>query len=123
MYSAPAEFPCAGAQIHPLRRQQGELFALRDHLGFARNVIVQATCHGADNRAMVDACRASNGKARGVATVKRAVTMKNCKACTMPVCAACASTSSSGWWTSPQGRADGNCQPHRQTGLAYRGVF
>ncbi len=24
-----------------------ELFALRDHLGFARNVIVQATCHGA----------------------------------------------------------------------------
>ena len=28
-------------------------------LGFARNVIVQATCHGADNRAMVDACLAS----------------------------------------------------------------
>ena len=28
----------------------------RDHLGFARNVIVQATCHGADNSAMVDAC-------------------------------------------------------------------
>ena len=33
---------------------KGELFALRDHLGFARNVIVQATCHGADNRAMTD---------------------------------------------------------------------
>ncbi len=32
-----------------------ELFALRDFLGFERNVIVQATCHGADNRAMVDA--------------------------------------------------------------------
>ena len=55
----------------PARQQ---LFALRDHLGFARNVIVQATCHGADNRAMVDACRSSNGKARGVATVKRSVT-------------------------------------------------
>jgi 2-pyrone-4,6-dicarboxylate lactonase len=114
---------CAGAQIHPCDASKAQLFALRDHLGFARNVVVQATCHGADNRAMVDACRASNGKARGVATVKRAVTMKSCKACTMPVCAACASTSSSGWWTSPQGRADGDCQPHRQAGLAYRGVF
>ena len=46
---------------------------LRDHLGFARNVIVQATCHGADNRAMVDALKHSDGKARGVATVRRSV--------------------------------------------------
>lgn len=45
------------------------LFALRDHLGVRRNVIVQATCHGADNSAMLDALRASGGTARGVATV------------------------------------------------------
>ena len=51
-----------------------ELYALRDHLGFARNVVVQATCHGADNAAMLDALLSSNGKARGVATVKRSVT-------------------------------------------------
>jgi 2-pyrone-4,6-dicarboxylate lactonase len=50
------------------------LYALRDHLGFAKNVVVQATCHGADNRAMVDALLHSGGKARGVATVKRSVT-------------------------------------------------
>src|SRR5262249_23081797 len=50
-----------------------QLFALRDRLGFARNVVVQATCHGADNRALVDACIAAEGKARGVATVKRSV--------------------------------------------------
>ncbi len=50
------------------------LFALRDHLGFARNVIVQATCHGADNSAMVDALRSSDGRARGVATVRPEVT-------------------------------------------------
>ena len=37
-------------------------------------MIVQATCHGADNRAMADACRASGGRARGVATVRRDVT-------------------------------------------------
>ncbi len=58
----------------PCDASKQQLFALRDHLGFARNVIVQATCHGADNRALVDACMASHGKARGVATVKRSVT-------------------------------------------------
>ncbi|MGH8144603.1 MAG: amidohydrolase family protein [Steroidobacteraceae bacterium] len=46
------------------------LFALRDRLGFERNVIVQATCHGADNRALVDALRRAGGRARGVATVR-----------------------------------------------------
>jgi 2-pyrone-4,6-dicarboxylate lactonase len=34
---------------------------------------VQATCHGTDNRAMVDALAHSGGKARGIATVKRSV--------------------------------------------------
>ena len=46
---------------------------MRDHLGFSRNVVVQATCHGADNSAMVDACLSSAGRARGVATVKRSI--------------------------------------------------
>ena len=45
------------------------LFALRDHLGLSRNVIVQASCHGKDNSAMIDALRASGGLARGVAVV------------------------------------------------------
>jgi 2-pyrone-4,6-dicarboxylate lactonase len=51
-----------------------KLWALRDFLGFERNVIVQATCHGADNRALVDALRNSGGRARGVATVRENVT-------------------------------------------------
>lgn len=51
-----------------------KLWELRDYLGFERNVIVQATCHGADNRALVDALKASNNRARGVATVKQDVT-------------------------------------------------
>ena len=50
------------------------LFALRDLLGFERNVIVQATCHGADNRALVDALQRADGRARGVATVRADVT-------------------------------------------------
>ena len=46
---------------------------MRDHLGFARNVIVQATCHGADNDAMIDALKHSHRRARGVATVRQDV--------------------------------------------------
>jgi len=69
------EFPYAPERKYtPCDASKRQLFALRDHLGFARSIIVQATCHGADNRAMVDACLASGGKARGVATVKRSVT-------------------------------------------------
>ncbi len=69
------EFPYAPQRKYtPCDASKAQLFALRDHLGFARNVIVQATCHGADNRAMADACRSSDGRARGVATVRRSVT-------------------------------------------------
>ena len=69
------EFPFAPERKYtPCDASKAQLYALRDHLGFERNVVVQATCHGADNRAMVDALLSSNGKARGVATVKRSVT-------------------------------------------------
>ena len=49
------------------------LFALRDHLGFSRNVIVQASCHGTDNRATLDGIARSGGTARGVAVVDPAI--------------------------------------------------
>src|SRR5512139_922736 len=59
------QFPFAPERKYtPCDASKAQLFALRDHLGFERNVIVQATCHGADNRAMVDACVNSGGKAR-----------------------------------------------------------
>jgi 2-pyrone-4,6-dicarboxylate lactonase len=65
------DFPYAPERKYtPCDAGKDRLFALRDHLGFARNVVVQATCHGADNRAMVDALVHSDGKARGVATVR-----------------------------------------------------
>jgi len=74
VFGPGAEFPFAPERKYtPCDASKAQLFALRDHLGFARNVIVQATCHGSDNRALVDACLASRGRARGVATVKRDV--------------------------------------------------
>ncbi|MCF8198966.1 MAG: amidohydrolase family protein [Sulfuritalea sp.] len=74
VFGPGAEFPFAPERKYtPCDASKDQLFALREHLGFARNVIVQATCHGADNRAMVDALRHSGGKARGIATVRRTV--------------------------------------------------
>ena len=68
-------FPYAAERKYtPCDASKAQLFALRDHLGFDKNVIVQATCHGSDNRALLDALRSSGGKARGVATVSRDVT-------------------------------------------------
>ena len=65
-------FPYAPERKYtPCDASKQQLFALRDHLVFARNVIVQATCHGADNRALVDALQSAGKLARGVATVKR----------------------------------------------------
>jgi 2-pyrone-4,6-dicarboxylate lactonase len=75
VFGPGALFPYAPERKYtPCDASKDQLFALRDHLGFDKNVIVQATCHGSDNRALVDALRASNDKARGVATVKRDVT-------------------------------------------------
>ena len=74
VFGPSPDFPFAPERKYtPCNASKDQLFALRDHLSFSRNVIVQATCHGADNSAMVDACRASGGRARGVATVKRSV--------------------------------------------------
>ncbi len=71
VFGPGAEFPFAPERKYtPCDGGKEELFALRDHLGVSRNVIVQATCHGADNSAMVNAVQSSGGRARGVATVR-----------------------------------------------------
>ena len=75
------QFPYAPERKYtPCDAPKQKLFELRDFLGFDRNVIVQATCHGADNRALVDALNASNGRARGVATVRADVSDRELEA-------------------------------------------
>ncbi len=51
-----------------------QLFALRDFLGFDKNVVVQATCHGSDNSALLDVLERADDRARGVVTVKADIT-------------------------------------------------
>ena len=75
VFGPAAQFPYAPERKYtPCDASKDQLFALRDFLGFERNVIVQATCHGTNNRALVDALQHSGGRARGVATVSRDVT-------------------------------------------------
>ena len=63
VFGPGAEFPFAPERKYtPCDASKAQLFGLRDHLGFARNVVVQATCHGADNSAMVDALRREPGQ-------------------------------------------------------------
>jgi 2-pyrone-4,6-dicarboxylate lactonase len=67
-------FPYAPERKYtPADATKDQLFALRDFLGFERNVIVQATCHGADNRALADALTTAGDLARGVATIRPGV--------------------------------------------------
>ena len=63
-------FPYAPERKYtPCDAGKEQLFHLRDFLGFDKNVIVQATCHGTDNAAMLNALDSSNGRSRGVATL------------------------------------------------------
>ncbi len=75
VFGPGARFPYAPERKYtPCDASKEHLWALRDFLGLGRNVIVQATCHGSDNRAVVDALLSCEGRARGIATISRAVT-------------------------------------------------
>ena len=68
-------FPYAPTRKYtPADAPAAALFALRDHLGFTRNVIVQASCHGSNNAAMVDALQRAGDLARGIAFVDAGIT-------------------------------------------------
>lgn len=67
----PADrFPYAVTRTYtPEDKPKEALAALHRSLGLGRAVIVQASCHGTDNRAMVDALRSDPARYRGVAMI------------------------------------------------------
>jgi predicted TIM-barrel fold metal-dependent hydrolase len=63
-------FPYApGRRYTPEDAPKEALAALHDKLGIARAVIVQASCHGTDNAAMLDCIASDPARYRGVAIV------------------------------------------------------
>ena len=70
VFGPAAKFPYAeGRTYTPPDAPFEALQRLHAVLGIARAVIVQATCHGTDNRATLDAIGRSGGRYRGVAIV------------------------------------------------------
>ena len=70
VFGPAATFPYASGRAYtPADAPRRELAALHQTLGIGRAVIVQASCHGTDNRAMLDAIAASGGRCRGIAMV------------------------------------------------------
>ena len=130
-------FPYAPERKYtPCDASAAQLFSLRNLLGFERNVIVQATCHGTDNRAMLDAIARSGDTARGVATVStniadaelrrghairsaQTLPMPNCVPSTRPVSGASGSISCGGW-SIPQTRK--NCEGLRTGSPSWAGI-
>lgn len=71
VFGPAARFPFAPERGYtPVDAPKETLFALHRHLGIQRSVLVQASCHGTDNSAMMDAIAASGGNCRGVAMVR-----------------------------------------------------
>ena len=81
VFGPAAVFPFSPeSKYTPVDAPKEKLFALHQHLGFKRSVIVQASCHGTDNSAMVDALIAGQGNYRGVAVVGTDLTVEDIQA-------------------------------------------
>ena len=92
--SAPVDvFPFSPERKYtPCRRGQGGALRPARPPRLRSNVIVQATCHGSDNAAMVDALIDAEAERAAWRRSSRRRRRTNCASCTTPACAACAST-------------------------------
>lgn len=71
VFGPAARFPFApGRTYTPVDAPKETLFALHRMLGVERSVLVQASCHGTDNTAMLDMIAAGEGRYRGIAMVR-----------------------------------------------------
>lgn len=78
VFGPGAVFPYApNRRYTPEDAPKEHLRALHDHLGIDRAVIVQASCHGIDNAAMLDCIASDPKRYRGVAIVNDGFTDKD----------------------------------------------
>jgi 2-pyrone-4,6-dicarboxylate lactonase len=77
VFGPAADFPYhPTSTYHPPDAGKDRLKALHDTMGIERAVIVQASCHGPDNSAMMDAIKHSDGAYRGVCIANKDFTDK-----------------------------------------------
>jgi 2-pyrone-4,6-dicarboxylate lactonase len=78
VFGPAAIFPYApGRAYTPADAPKGSLVELHKVLGIERAVIVQASCHGTDNRAMLDAISSRRRSCRGIAIVDESFSDKD----------------------------------------------
>ncbi len=78
VFGPAAVFPYAEDRSYtPADAPKEALADLHRHLGLSRAVIVQASCHGTDNRAMLDCIGAAPARTRGVAIVDGSATTRD----------------------------------------------
>ncbi len=78
VFGPAAHFPYAADRRYtPQDAPKEALSALHDRLGIQRAVIVQASCHGIDNRAMLDCIASDPARYRGVAIADDSFTEKD----------------------------------------------
>ncbi len=82
VFGPAARFPFAPERTYtPVDAPKETLFALHEKLGLERTVLVQASCHGTDNAAMLDAIAAAGQhRCRGVAMVGAGISDAELKA-------------------------------------------
>jgi 2-pyrone-4,6-dicarboxylate lactonase len=74
IFGPAAQFPYApGRSYTPPDAGLADFQRLQERLGLTRAVFVQASCHGTDNRAMVDALRRGDGRYAGIAMMDEAI--------------------------------------------------
>ena len=75
IFGPASRFPYAPERRYtPQDAGRETLAALHRHLGLERAILVQASCHGTNNNAMLDALEWAKGRWRGVAMVMKDVT-------------------------------------------------
>lgn len=81
VFGPATEFPFSPTRKYtPTDAGKADLARLREELGVARNVIVQASCHGRDNSALLDALDFFGDTARGVVALGSEVPLSELEA-------------------------------------------
>ncbi len=75
VFGPAADFPFSPTRTYTPPDSGADAFArLQDQLGLSRAVFVQASCHGVDNSAMLDAMERGGGRYAGVAMINESYT-------------------------------------------------
>ena len=94
IFGPAQQFPYAPERKYtPCTGSKADLFRLRDFLGFERNVIVQASCHGKDNTALLDGLATADGRARALQWLAMISPTKSWRRWIGWACAGCGLTS------------------------------